>query len=78
MATTCAARVCLLNPKPGHDRRQAGHAVIVSIYAAGAVPGAFVPGARAAFLSTAVFTLVSFIVAVVLVRPNRRRGTKSA
>ncbi|MCW2765072.1 MAG: major facilitator superfamily 1, partial [Nocardioides sp.] len=30
-----------------------GLAVIVSVYAAGAVPGAFVPGARAAFLTSA-------------------------
>ena len=30
-----------------------GLAVIVSVYAAGAVPGEFVPGARAAFLTSA-------------------------
>jgi hypothetical protein len=48
-----------------------GLAVIVSVYAAGAVPGAFVTGARAAFLTTAAFTLVAFFVAMVVVRPGQ-------
>jgi MFS family permease len=49
-----------------------GLAVIVSVYAAGAVPGAFVPGARAAFLTTAAFTLLAFVVATLVLRPRRR------
>ena len=35
-----------------------GVAAIVSVYATGAVPGQFVPGARAAFLTSAAFSLV--------------------
>ncbi|TLM80894.1 MFS transporter [Pseudarthrobacter sp. NamE5] len=51
-----------------------GLAVIVSVYAAGAVPGQFVPGARAAFLTTAAFTLLAAILAVLLLRsPQRER-----
>ncbi|WNO69457.1 hypothetical protein OG830_39990 [Streptomyces sp. NBC_00121] len=55
-----------------------GLAVVVSVYAAGAVPGAFVPGAHAAFLTTAVFTLVAFIVTVLAVRPSRNKAAKTA
>ncbi len=36
-----------------------GVAVIVSVYAAGAVPGEFLPGAQAAFLTSAVFSAVA-------------------
>ena len=39
-------------------------AVIVSVYAAGAVPGQFVPGLQAAFLTSAAFAR----------RPSGRRG----
>jgi EmrB/QacA subfamily drug resistance transporter len=49
-----------------------GLAVIVSVYAAGAVPGEFVPGARAAILTSATFAAIAFAVtAVVLLRPRR-------
>jgi EmrB/QacA subfamily drug resistance transporter len=48
-----------------------GVAAIVSVYAAGAVPGEFVPGVRAAFLTSAAFTLVAFVVAVAVLRPAR-------
>ena len=36
-----------------------GVAVIVSVYAAGAVPGEFLPGAQAAFLTSALFSAVA-------------------
>lgn len=49
-----------------------GLAVIVSVYTAGAVPGQFVPGARAAFLTTAAFTLVASTLAALILRPRRR------
>ncbi|MEU7318280.1 MFS transporter [Streptomyces sp. NPDC007083] len=39
-----------------------GLAVIVSVYAAGAVPGAFVPGVRAAFTTAAALTVVACLV----------------
>jgi cbb3-type cytochrome oxidase subunit 3 len=55
-----------------------GLAVTVSVYAAGAVPGAFVPGAREAFLTTAAFTLLAFGVAIFVLRPRRRAVTKAA
>ena len=41
-----------------------GLAVIVSVYAAGAVPGQFLPGADHAFLTSAVFALTALAVAV--------------
>ena len=40
-----------------------GVAAIVSVYASGAVPGQFVPGAQAAFLTSAAFSLAAFLVA---------------
>jgi EmrB/QacA subfamily drug resistance transporter len=40
-----------------------GVAIIVSVYAAGAVPGEFVPGARAAFLTSAGFAAAAFVIA---------------
>lgn len=43
-----------------------GLAVIVSVYAAGAVPGEFLPGARAAFLTSATFASLAFVVALTL------------
>jgi MFS family permease len=49
-----------------------GVAVIVSVYAAGAVPGQFVPGVRAAFLTSAAFALVAFLVATVVLRTRTR------
>jgi EmrB/QacA subfamily drug resistance transporter len=49
-----------------------GVAVIVSVYAAGAVPGEFVPGVRAAFLTSAGFALVAFLVAAVVLRSRTR------
>ncbi|WP_127359105.1 MFS transporter [Actinacidiphila soli] len=55
-----------------------GLAVVVSVYAAGAEPGAFVPGAHAAFLTTAAFTLTAFIVTVLALRPSRHRAAQSA
>ncbi|MBB6628404.1 MFS transporter [Nocardioides sp. KIGAM211] len=42
-----------------------GVAAIVSVYAAGAVPGAFVPGLRAAFLTSATFAALAFVAAMV-------------
>ncbi|WP_198545824.1 MFS transporter [Actinacidiphila yeochonensis] len=51
-----------------------GLAVVVSVYAAGAEPGEFVPGARAAFLTTAAFTLTAFVVTVLTLLPTRRRA----
>lgn len=43
-----------------------GIAVIVSVYAAGSVPGQFVPGLRGALLTSAAFALVAFVVASTL------------
>ena len=48
-----------------------GVAAIVSVYAAGAVPGAFVPGLRAAFLTSAAFAGIGFVVAALTLRPVR-------
>jgi EmrB/QacA subfamily drug resistance transporter len=48
-----------------------GVAAIVSVYASGAVPGEFVPGARAAFLTSAAFALTALVVATAGLR-NRR------
>jgi EmrB/QacA subfamily drug resistance transporter len=48
-----------------------GIAVIVSIYASGAVPGEFVPGIRAAFLTSAGFSLAAFVVAATALRSPR-------
>jgi predicted MFS family arabinose efflux permease len=48
-----------------------GVAVIVSIYASGAVPGQFVPGVQTAFLTSAAFSLVAFLVAATALRPYR-------
>jgi len=45
-----------------------GVAVIVSVYAAGAVPGEFVPGVREAFLASAAMALLATLVTVVLNR----------
>jgi EmrB/QacA subfamily drug resistance transporter len=48
-----------------------GLAVIVSVYAAGAEPGRFLPGAQAAFLTSSAFALLALIAAVALVRKRR-------
>jgi MFS family permease len=48
-----------------------GVAAIVSIYASGAVPGQFVPGAEAAFLTSGAFSLAAFLVAAVGLRAPR-------
>jgi len=49
-----------------------GLAVIVSVYASGAVPGQVVPGAEAAFLTSMGFAVVAFLIAVVVMRVPRR------
>ena len=49
-----------------------GLAVIVSVYAAGAVPGDFLPGARAAFLTAAAFAVLAFVVTATVIRSGRR------
>ncbi|MFI1382440.1 MFS transporter [Embleya sp. NPDC020886] len=49
-----------------------GLAVIISVYAAGAVPGAFVPGLRPAFLTAAGLACTAFLVCALLARSNRR------
>jgi len=48
-----------------------GVAAIVSVYATGAVPGQFVPGAQAAFLTSAAFSLAAFAVAAYGLRRPR-------
>jgi EmrB/QacA subfamily drug resistance transporter len=48
-----------------------GVAAIVSVYAAGAVPGQFVPGAQAAFLTSAAFSATAFLVAAFALRTPR-------
>ncbi|GLY05460.1 MFS transporter [Actinoplanes sp. NBRC 101535] len=53
-----------------------GLAVIVSVYAAGAVPEAFLPGARAAFLTAAGLTVLAVITVVALL--VRRRTAPAA
>jgi EmrB/QacA subfamily drug resistance transporter len=49
-----------------------GLAVIVSVYASGAVPGEIVPGAEAAFLASMAFAVVAFLIAVIVMRAPRR------
>ena len=44
----------------------------MSVYAAGAVPGEFLPGAQAAFLTSATFAALAFVGAVTLHRAARR------
>lgn len=48
-----------------------GLAVIVSVYAAGSVPGEFLPGARAAFLTSATMAALAGVVALAAL-PRRR------
>jgi MFS family permease len=52
-----------------------GLAVIVSVYAAGSVPGEFLPGARAAFLTSA--TMAALAGVVTLVALVRRRTAEA-
>ncbi|RYP86711.1 MFS transporter [Nocardioides guangzhouensis] len=52
-----------------------GVATIVSVYAAGAVPGQFVPGVREAFLTSAAFAAVALVVTAVALRPRRASTT---
>jgi EmrB/QacA subfamily drug resistance transporter len=49
-----------------------GVAVIVSVYAAGAVPGEFLPGVRAAFLTSAAFSATALALAATLLLRQRR------
>lgn len=49
-----------------------GLAIIVSVYASGAVPGEFVPGAQAAFLTSMALALVALAVATFVMRAPRR------
>ncbi|CAN5124051.1 MFS transporter [soil metagenome] len=55
-----------------------GLAVIVSVYAAGSVPGSFLPGARAAFLTSAGFAAIAFTVALALHVNGRRADRREA
>jgi EmrB/QacA subfamily drug resistance transporter len=48
-----------------------GVAAIVSVYAAGAVPGQFVPGVETAFLTSAGFSLTALVVATIGLRRRR-------
>ena len=48
-----------------------GVAVIVSVYAAGAVPGQFVPGLQAAFLTSAGFAALALVVVATVLRTPR-------
>ncbi len=48
-----------------------GVAAIVSVYATGAVPGQFVPGIEAAFLTSAAFSLAALVVAATALRTPR-------
>ncbi len=49
-----------------------GLAVIVSVYAAGAEPGAFVPGARPAILTSALFAALAFVVVATVIARRPR------
>ena len=54
-----------------------GLAVIVSVYAAGAVPGQFLPGADHAFMTSSLFALIALSVAVLaIVRLRRPRADR--
>ncbi|MGZ4450833.1 MAG: MFS transporter [Nocardioides sp.] len=55
-----------------------GVAVIVSVYAAGAVPGEFVPGLHAAFLTSATFAALAFVTGTVVLRPLRATAAPAA
>ncbi|MFC9219252.1 hypothetical protein ACFT8W_00215 [Streptomyces hygroscopicus] len=51
-----------------------GLAVIVSVYAAGAVPGAFVPGVRAAFLTAGALTVIACLTTALLRTTGRSQA----
>jgi EmrB/QacA subfamily drug resistance transporter len=51
-----------------------GLAVIASVYAAGAVPGEFLPGAREAFLTSALLALLAAVAVLTLIRRPHRAG----
>ena len=55
-----------------------GLAVIVSVYASGAVPGEVVPGAEAAFATSTVLALVAFVIVTVVVRSPRGSGAAAS
>lgn len=55
-----------------------GLAVIASVYAAGAVPGEFMPGLTAAFLASTAMSLTALVVAVVALRTRRRTHVEMA
>jgi MFS family permease len=55
-----------------------GLAVIVSVYAAGAEPGRFLPGADHAFLTSAGFALTALVIAVLAIVRLRRAPTRSS
>lgn len=55
-----------------------GLAVIVSVYASGAVPGEVVPGAEAAFLTSMAFALTACFIATVVMRSPRRAEAKAS
>ncbi|KQW48023.1 MFS transporter [Nocardioides sp. Root1257] len=55
-----------------------GIAVIVSVYAAGAVPGEFVPGLQAAFLTSAGFTALALLVSGLALRTRRASAPEPA
>ncbi|MEU7467577.1 MFS transporter [Streptomyces sp. NPDC044984] len=68
----------LLPPVLLHSwRRLGGLAVIVSVYAVGAVPGAFVPGVRAAFFTAGALTVVACLTAALLRTAGRRPASAS-
>lgn len=54
-----------------------GVAVIVSVYAAGAVPGQLVPGMSAAFLTSATFAALALIVTALMVRTGRPNAAEA-
>jgi EmrB/QacA subfamily drug resistance transporter len=55
-----------------------GLAVIVSVYASGAVPGEVVPGAEAAFLTSMAFALTACFIATVVMRTSSRAEAKAS
>lgn len=55
-----------------------GLAVVVSVYAAGSVPGQFLPGARGAFLTSATFAVLALLATVTLIRERRARVVATA
>jgi EmrB/QacA subfamily drug resistance transporter len=55
-----------------------GLAVVVSVYAAGAVPGEFLPGAREAFLTSALLAVLATTAAITLSRQRRAVALEAA